>query len=105
MKKFQFALILGVIVLTVQAASAQQSLLNGNVSFSTTNQGMWGPDPFLFNYTQFVGIDTNPAPVVFGAGSGDTINVSVPFVGTYSANPYLQFDTDFKIVEYILKKK
>ncbi|MEQ8233386.1 MAG: VPLPA-CTERM sorting domain-containing protein, partial [Gammaproteobacteria bacterium] len=75
-----------------------QPLLNADLSFVTTNQSMWGNGPaFQFDYDQFVGLDINPAPVVYGSGSGDTVRVSVPVVGTYSANPYLQFDSDFKV--------
>ncbi len=85
-------------ILYASSAAAQQTLLNTNVSFNTVDQSMWSSDgAFLFDYTQFVGIDTNPAPVVFGSGASDTVSFSVPFVGTYSANPYLQFDTDFKV--------
>jgi len=79
-------------------ATAQQNLLDTSASFATTNQSIWGTgSAFNFNYSQFLGIDTNPAPVVIGSGSGDTVSVPVPILGTYRINPYQQYDTDFKV--------
>lgn len=79
------------------AAGAQQTVLDESASYSFVGQSMWDSGgAFLFDYTQFVGIDTNPAPVVIGSGSGDKVSVSTP-IGTYSINPYYQFDTDFKL--------
>ena len=78
-------------------AVAQNSALNTSASFSTTNQSMWGSgEAFLFDYQQFVGLDVNPAPFTIGSGNSDQISVPVPLVGTYTANPYQQYDTDFK---------
>jgi hypothetical protein len=78
-------------------AEAQQTLLDGTASYTFTDQSMWGPgSAFLFDYTQFVGIDSNPAPVVVGSGSGDRVGVDT-LLGTYSLDPYFQFDTDFKL--------
>jgi hypothetical protein len=78
-------------------AAAQQTLLDETASYTFTDQSMWGPgSAFLFNYTQFVGIDSNPAPLVIGSGSGDQVSVST-ILGTYSLDPYFQFDTDFKL--------
>lgn len=79
------------------AARAQQTLVSDQASFSFTGQSMWGPgDAFLFDYSQFLGIDTDPAPLQLGSGSGDAVSVDT-FLGTYSLDPYFQFDTDFKL--------
>lgn len=85
------------VLLQAGAAGAQQTLLSGNASYSFTDQSMWGPgSAFVFDYTKFLGIDTDPAPVQIGAGSGDKVSYST-FFGTYSLDPYFQFDTDFKL--------
>ena len=79
-------------------AAAQQKLLDTSASFATANQSIWGSgSAFNFNYNQFLGIDTNPAPLVIGSGSGDTVSVAVPVIGTYNINPYQQYDTDFRV--------
>jgi hypothetical protein len=85
------------LVLLAAGAGAQQSLVDDSASYSFTGQSMWGPgNAFLFDYTQFVGIDSDPGALVIGSGSGDKVSVST-FAGTYSVDPYFQFDTDFKM--------
>jgi len=79
------------------AAQVEQTLFDDTASYTFVDRSMWGPgSAFVFDYTQFVGIDTNPAPLVIGAGSGDRVEVDT-FLGTYSLDPYFQFDTDFKL--------
>ncbi|MEZ5566436.1 MAG: VPLPA-CTERM sorting domain-containing protein [Gammaproteobacteria bacterium] len=86
------------LILIPSLLHAEQNLLDANASFATTDQSMWGTgSAFNFNYYKFLGVDSNPAPLVIGAGSGDTVSVRVPLVGTYQINPYQQYDTDFKV--------
>lgn len=93
----RFLLLLGSLAPSIAAAQVQQTLLDANASYTFEDQSMWGPgSAFVFDYTRFVGIDSNPAPLVIGAGSGDRVEVDT-FVGTYSLDPYFQFDTDFKL--------
>ena len=90
-------LIAAIVLFAGTPAVAQNSALNTSASFSTTNQSMWGSGgAFLFDYQQFVGLDVNPAPFSIGSGNADQISVSVPVLGTYTANPFQQYDTDFK---------
>lgn len=90
-------LIAAVALLPAGSAGAQQTLLDEQASYTFQDQSMWGPgEAFIFDFAQFVGIDTNPSPVVVGAGTGDRVSVPTP-LGTYSINPYFQFDTDFRL--------
>ena len=85
------------VLLASAAAGAQQTLVSDDASYAFSGQSMWGPgDAFLFDYAQFIGIDSDPAPVKIGSGSGDKVSVGT-LVGTYSLDPYFQFDTDFKL--------
>ncbi|MBW2243033.1 MAG: hypothetical protein JRH01_13700 [Deltaproteobacteria bacterium] len=93
----RFLAVSGFAFLCAAASGAQQSLVNGNASYSFANQSMWGSGgAFQFDYTQFVGVDVDPAAFTVGAGSSDKISVPT-FLGTYSLNPYFQFDSDFKL--------
>jgi hypothetical protein len=93
----RFLLVASLVAPWPAVARAQQTLLDGTASYTFAEQSMWGPgSAFLFDYTQFVGIDSNPAPLVIGSGSGDRVDVDT-FLGTYSLDPYFQFDTDFKL--------
>lgn len=85
-----------ILVTVAPAAQAEQSLLTITAQFDTIGQSIWGTgNSFNFNYDKFLGVDANPAPLVIGSGDNDTI--SIPTVlGTYSANPYQQYDTSFK---------
>lgn len=94
---FRLVVVAAALWLPAGSAGAQQTLLDEQASYMFQDQSMWGPgEAFIFDFAQFVGIDTNPNPVVIGAGTGDRVSVPTP-LGTYSVNPYFQFDTDFKL--------
>ncbi len=79
------------------SASAQQTLVDGSASYSFNGQSMWGTgNAFQFDYSKFVGIDSDPAAFAIGSGDGDKISVRT-FAGTYSLDPYFLFDTRFKM--------
>jgi hypothetical protein len=76
------------------SALGQQTLINDATSYTFAGQSIWDTGGAVQYSTgpQFVGIDSNPGAIVIGSGSGDTISVA-----GFSVNPYLQFDTDFKL--------
>lgn len=84
-----------VLALWAPAAPAQQTLVDGTTSYAFLDKSMWdNGDAFVFDYTQFIGIDSDPG---FLTVNPDAVSYSVPFVGTYSMDPYFLFDTDFKL--------
>jgi hypothetical protein len=89
------AVVAALALLWAGGAVAQQTVVDDAASYSFSGQSMWGPgSAFQFDYTQFVGIDSNPGSLTINPGP---ITQSVPLVGTYSMDPYFLFDTDFKM--------
>jgi len=81
-------------VLLVPVAAHGATVFDGSLSFTTQNQSLWSGGPgFQFEYGQFFGLDTNPAPIVINppAASGGSGLI------TWSVDPYLQFDTDLRV--------
>lgn len=74
---------------------AQQSL-----SFQSSQQSLWSSgDAFRFDWQRFVGVDVNPSPWVINpkaiSGSKD-LPFPIPDFD-YRADPYFQFDADFRL--------
>jgi len=82
-------------LLTAADSSAQQTtLVSDTATYSFSGQNMWGTgNAFQFDYAQFVGIDSDPAPFTINPGPITQSTI----VGTYSMDPYFQFDADFKM--------
>ena len=88
------AAVVAATLLWAGGAGAQQTLVDANASYSFSGQSMWGPgSAFQFDYTQFVGIDSNPGHFTINPGA----ITQGTALGTYSLDPYFQFDTDFKL--------
>lgn len=86
--------VLAAVALVAASAAAQQTLVSDSASHSFSGQSMWGPgSAFQFQYAQFVGIDSDPAPFTINPAA---ISQST-LLGTYSMDPYFQFDGDFRM--------
>ncbi|HEU4428015.1 MAG TPA: hypothetical protein VFT98_04630, partial [Myxococcota bacterium] len=58
------------LLLAGSAGAQQTALVDDNASYSFSGQSMWGPGSAVqFDYSQFVGIDSNPAPVTINPGA------------------------------------